>query len=155
MNKLEEEIQRLKQELDRKKEELSDVRKLVGRDVDREFPPAVEGMSDRELESHLRDTLPLINGFVESKPDLRELKSHRRVFGRPVLALKRALLETTVRPLEEFIERQVKFNRQAAALLQALHLRSGRYAARIKDLEERIAACEEDLALLKSAAGKK
>ena len=155
MNKFEEEIQRLKQELDRKKEELTDLRKLVGKDVDREFPPAVEGMSDRELEIYLRDTIPLINGFVETKPDLRALKSHRKVFGRPVLAFKRAMLETTVRPLEEFIERQVKFNRQAAVLLQALHQRSGRYAARIKDLEERIAGCEEDLALLKSAAEKK
>jgi hypothetical protein len=155
MNKLEEEIQRLKQELDRKKEDLTDLRKLVGKDVDREFPPAVEGMSDRELEIYLRDTIPLINGFVETKPDLRALKSHRKVFGRPVLAFKRAMLETTVRPLEEFIERQVKFNRQAAVLLQTLHQRSGRYAARIKALEERIAACEEDLALLKSAAEKK
>ncbi|MBN1940253.1 MAG: hypothetical protein JW843_11755 [Candidatus Aminicenantes bacterium] len=153
MNKLEEEIQRLKSELDRKKEELSDLRKLVGRDVDREFPPAIEGMSDRELEIHLRDTIPLINGFVETKPDLRELKSHRKVFGRPIAAAKRALLETTLRPLEEFIDRQVKYNRQAAALLQALHQRSGRYAARIKALEERVAACEEDLVLLKSAAG--
>jgi len=155
MNKLEEEIRRLKAELDRKKEELSDLRKLVGKDVDREFPPAVEGMSDRELEIYLRDTIPLINGFVETMPDLRDLKSHRKVFGRPVLALKRALLETTVKPLQEFLDRQVKFNRQAAVLLQALHQRSGCYAARIKACEEKIAACEEDLALLKSAAGKK
>jgi hypothetical protein len=155
MSKLEEEIRRLKGELERKKEELADLRNLVGRDVDREFPPAIEGMSDRELEIYLRDTIPLVNGFVETKPDLRDLKSHRKVLGRPVLAAKRALLETTVRPLEEFIERQVKFNRQSAALLQALHLRSGRYAARIQALEERIAGCEEDLALLKSAVEKK
>jgi len=151
MNNLEDEIKRLKEELDRKKAELVDLRRLVGKDVDREFPPAVEEMSDRELEVHLRDTIPLINGFVETMPDLRELKSHRKFFGRPIVAMKRALLETTVRPLEEYLERQVKFNRQVAALLRTLHLRAGRYAARIKVIEDKAAGFEEDLALLHSA----
>ncbi|MCX6567147.1 MAG: hypothetical protein NTW38_12145 [Candidatus Aminicenantes bacterium] len=157
MNELEAEIRYLKEELDRKKEEISDLRKLLGREIDREFAPPVEELSDKELADYLRDTIPLINGFVETKPDIRAITSHRKTLGRPVVFLKRALLKTTFTQLNasldlqnRFNRDQSRFNRQVAALFRTLHVRDGRRAERLKALEEKVAGYEEDLALLRN-----
>jgi len=150
MKELEQEIRRLKDELERKKEEISDLKKLLGREIDREFAPPVEELSDRELENYLRDTLPLINGFVETKPDIRAITSPRKTLGRPFVFLKRALLETTFTPLNTFLDLQCRFNRQVAVLFRTLHVRDGRRAERLKALEAKVAGYEEDLALFRT-----
>ena len=150
MNELEMEIQRLKEELDRKREEITDLKKLAGRDIDREFALPVEELSDRELEIYLRDTLPLINGFVETKPDIREITSSRKTLGRPFEFLKRDLLDTTFTQFNLHLDRQIRFNRQVAALFRTLQVRDGRRDEHLKALEEKAAGFEEDLALLRN-----
>jgi hypothetical protein len=150
MNKLEKEIRRLREELDRKREELADIRKLFGGEIDREFSAPVEGYSDRELEIHLQEVLASMDALAEARPDLRAVSSHRKTIGRPIVFLKRVLLETTFAQFNIFLEGQLKFNRRILDLLRALHVRDVRGQARFKALEAGIAGCEEDLALLRA-----
>jgi len=147
MNELETEIQRLKEELDRKREEITDLKKLAGRDIDRAFEAPLEEFSDKELDDYLRDGLSAVNTLADARPDLRAITSSRKTLGRPVLFLKRVLLETTFSQLDVFLDRQIGFNKQMVTLIRILR---GRLADRMKALEEKAAGLEEDTVLLRS-----
>ena len=157
MNEIEEEIQLLQDELDRKREEISDLKKLLGRDIDREFSVPVEELSDRELENYLRDQLSAFKAPPDARPDIRAFTSPRKTLGKPFVFLKRALLETTFTRLNVFLDqlglfldRQNGFDRQVAALFRTLHVRAVRQTDRLKMLEVKIAGYDEDLALFRT-----
>ena len=157
MNELEGEIRRLREELDRKGEEISDLKKLLGRDIDREFSVPVEELSDRELENYLRDQLSTFKAPPDDRPDIRAITSPRKTLGKPFVFLKRALLETTFTQLNAFLDqlkvffdRQNGFDRQVVALFRTLHARDSRRAERLKALEAKVAGYEEDLALFRT-----
>jgi len=146
MNELEKEIQALKDELDRKREEIDDLKKLAGREIDRTFEAPLEEFSDRELDVYLKDELSAINDLAASRPDIRAVASARKTLGRPIALLKRKLLETTFIQLDVFLDKQIKFNKQAVTLLRVLHRR---LTERVKALEDRIAGLEEETVLLR------
>jgi len=150
MNELEQEIRRLKDELDRKREEISDLRKLLGGEIDREFSAPVEEFSNKELENHLRELLSSIDAQADSRPDLRAITSPRKTLGKPFVFLKRALLETTFTQLNAFLDLQIRFNRQVASLFRTLHVRAGRQTDRLKMLDAKIVGYDEDLALFRT-----
>jgi len=91
-----------------------------------------------------------MDALAEARPDLRAVSSHRKTIGRPIVFLKRVLLETTFAQFNIFLEGQLKFNRRILYLLRALHVMDVRGQARFKALEAGIAGCEEDLALLRA-----
>lgn len=146
MNELEKKLQALKEELDRKREEIADLKKLTGREIDRRFPASLEDLSDKELGDYLRDTLSEFNDLTEARPDIRAVAPSRRMLGRPIAFLKRKLLETTFIHLDVFLDKQIGFNRQAAALIRILHRR---LVERSSFLEGRIAELEEDSLLVR------
>jgi len=150
MEELAKEIQRLKEELDRKKEEIHDLKKLVNKEIDREFPSHVEEFSEKELETYIREILSSLHIHIESKPDIRTITSHRKTLGKPIVFLKRAFLETTFHCIDSFLDKQTKFNRQIAALCQAVLLRVQHNIERMKRIEEKVSGCEENLAILKN-----
>lgn len=149
MDEQAQQIQRLKDELDRRREEVRDLKAWIGRDIDRDFSAPVEEFSEKELESHIREHLAAINLHVETKPDLREILSHRRTIGKPIAFLKRALLQTTFTHIDAYLDRQTQFNRRLAALIPALLVRAGHAMERARALEEKVAGFEEDLAILR------
>ncbi|MHB8055448.1 MAG: hypothetical protein ACYDH3_09390 [Candidatus Aminicenantales bacterium] len=146
MNEFEKEIQSLKEELGRKRDEISDLKKLAGRDIDREFTAPLEEFSDKEMDDYLRDGLSAVNALADARPDLRAITSPRKALGRPIAFLKRKLLETTFIQLDVFLDRQIGFNKQVVALVRIMR---GRMADRMKALEEKTAGLEEDTALLR------
>jgi hypothetical protein len=148
MDTLAHEIQRLKEELDRKRDEILDLRKLVSEDIDRKFPGSAKDFSDRELEIHLRDSLAALEGREETKPDLKAVLSHRRTLRKPVEFIKRGLLQTTFESLNDFLDKQNEFNRRISTFSQALLIRLRHDRERLKGIEEKVADCEESLALL-------
>jgi len=150
MEELAQEIRRLKEELDRKSEEIQDFKKWVGRDIDRDYSSPVEEFSEKELESHIREHLAAIKIHVESKPDLREIMSHRRTIGKPIAFMKRALLETTFTHLDAFLDRQTQFNRRIAALVPALLFRATHAIERTKWIEDKVGGFEENLVIMKN-----
>lgn len=150
MEELAKEILRLKEELDRKKEEIHDLKKLVNKEIDREFPSNVEEFSEKELETYIREILSSLPIHIESKPDIRTITSHRKTLGKPIVFLKRAFLETTFNCIDSFLDKQTKFNRQIAALCQAILLRVQHNIERMKRIEEKVSGCEENLAILKN-----
>jgi len=150
MEDLAREIQRLRAELEKKKEEIQDLRKLVNKEIDRDFPPDLDAFSEKELDTFIRELISSSKDFTETKPDLKPIKSHRKTIGKPVVLLKRILLETTFDNLELFLDKQMQFNRQSIDLGRALFLRLRVEKERMEKVEERIIACEENLVILKS-----
>jgi hypothetical protein len=144
------EIQRLRAALEKKKEEIQDLRRLVNKEIDRDFPPDLDAFSEKELDTFIRELILSGKDFTESKPDLKPIKSHRKSIGKPIVLLKRMLLETTFDNLDLFLDKQVRFNRQSADLGRALFLRLRIEKERLEKVEERIIACEESLVILKS-----
>jgi chromosome segregation ATPase len=149
MEELAQEIRRLKEELDRKSEEIRDLTQWVGRDIDRDYSSPVEELSEKELESYLREHLAAIKIHGESKPDLRAITSHRGTLGKPIAFLKRVLLETTFTHIDAVLDRQTQVNRRIAALVPALLLRARHAIERTQSIEERISGFEESLIILK------
>jgi glycosyltransferase involved in cell wall biosynthesis len=147
MEKLTQEIHRLKEELDRKKEEIRDLRIWVGKEIDREFSPPAEEFSDKKLEALIRECLSDVSGQEEAKLDLQAITSHRKIVGKPVSYIKRAFLETTFAGLNGFLDRQIQFNRRIAAFSQALLLRLNHNQERIERIEEKIGKGEENPAV--------
>jgi len=153
MEELAKEIQRLKKELDRKKQEIRDLKKLVNKEIDREFPSPAEEFSEKELETYIREILSALRINIESKPDIRPITSHRKTLGKPIVFVKRAFLETTFQCIDSFLDKQIKFNRHIAALCQAFLLRVRHNIERMKNVEDSVSHCEEDLAILKHQLG--
>jgi len=150
MNDLELEVRRLRNELEQKAEEIADLRKLVGREIDREFSAPAEELSDKELRILVQELLTSINGLTDARPDLRAIASHRKTLGKPVAFLKRALLETTFARLNSFANLQIQFDEKTAEVGRALLVRTGRQAELLKTLEAKIAGLEEDLILVRT-----
>jgi len=150
MEELAKEIQRLKEELEGKKKEVDDLKKWINRDIDRQFSSPIEEFSDRELDTLIRDGLAVVLLHVESKPDLRAITSHRKTFGKPIVLLKRALLETTFRRIDSFLDHQFQFNQQIAALCRAFLVRVQHNIEKMSRIEERASRWEEDLVILKN-----
>ncbi|MDP2914052.1 MAG: hypothetical protein Q8O91_01210 [Candidatus Aminicenantes bacterium] len=144
------EIRRLKETLDKKIAEIHDLEELVNKDIDRTFPSPVEEFSEKELTTYIRECLSSIDIDLEFKPDIRAITSHRKTLGKPIVFLKRAFLETTFRSIDSFLDKQIHFNRQISALCRALLLRTSHSRERMKQIEERISGCEENLAILKN-----
>jgi predicted nuclease with TOPRIM domain len=150
MEELSKEIERLKEELKRRKEEIQDLKKLIRKEIDREFSCPLEELSEKELETYIRESLSTLPLHIESKPDIKKITSHRKTLGRPIVFIKRAFLETTFNFINSFLDRQTDFNRRIAGLSRAVLLRLGYNLERIKRIEERVGRCEESLAILKN-----
>jgi DNA repair exonuclease SbcCD ATPase subunit len=144
------EIQRLKEELAQKKAEIRDLKRLLRREIDREFPPNLDEFSDRELDDYFRDCLFPIKEVVDPRPDPKALRSHRKVVGRPVDFLKRLFLRMTGFYVHLLLDDQARFNKLSANLSQALLIRLRRHHERLKGIEDKISGCEMGLSLLKN-----
>ena len=142
------EIERLKSDLLEKKQEVEDIRRLVNREIDREFPAEALDLTEREIEPFIEKRLADIKGnlVLEAKPG--KLKSHRKIFGRPVLFLKRTFITWADIYSRKILDRQNRFNRGSFDLLKAVLLRSRWSKEKLRDLEERLGECEENLVVM-------
>jgi len=144
------EIQRLKEELDRKRKEIEDIKKLANKEIDRSFPPNLEEFSERELESYIAESIASIKTEIDTRPAKEPITSHRKFIGRPIVTLKRFLLQSLADYNDLFLDKQIRFNRQSVDLYQALLLRTKHNKERMEQIQEQISACEESLVVLKA-----
>jgi hypothetical protein len=144
----EREIRRLKNDLLKKKGEVEDIRALVNREIDREFQAEALDLTERELEPFIEESLTDIkeNLILKAEPDA--LKSHRRILGRPVLFLKRTFMTWADIYFKMTLNKQNRYNRSSFDLLKVLLLRSRWSKEKLKDLEKRLAECEESLVVM-------
>ncbi len=143
-----EEIRRLKKDLSKRKEEIRDIRELVQKEIDREYDLDPEGLSERELETYIRESLLVLKKSTDTAPDPKTLRSHRRILGRPILFFKRAYMKMIRFYTGLLVAKQTRFNELSSSLLQALVIRSRREREKQKEIEEKISRCEEHLVLL-------
>lgn len=142
------EIRRLKEDLLKKKAEIEDIRALVNREIDRDFQPEVLDLTERELEPLIEKTLKDIEEGLLLKPGPPMMKSHRKIFGRPVLFFKRTFMTWADIYFQPFLDRQNRFNRSFFDLLKVLLLRSRWSREKLKDLEARLGECEAKLVVM-------
>jgi hypothetical protein len=145
---LEKEIGRLKEELARRREEIAAIEKLAGREIDRTFLTDAAGLSERELDPFIDQTLKAVKARVSLKPDPASFASHRRIFGRFVLRLKRKYIKMTRFYMDPILEQQEGFNRHSLDLQQASLSRLGRLKEELREVEARLSQCEEDLIII-------
>jgi chromosome segregation ATPase len=142
------EIQRLKEELDRKRGEIEDIRELVKKEIDREWPVHVEELSEKELETYIKECVSSIETHIDPKPDKKGITSPRKILGRPIIFFKRALIKMTGVYVHLLLDKQTQFNRQSVSLYRALALRLQHLQEKIKYLQERVSDGEESLVIL-------
>ena len=78
------EIQRLKKEMYKRKEEISDIKKLVNKEIDQEFYSNLSELSEKELETYIEECLSSINRNIDPKPEKKSITSHRKILGTPI-----------------------------------------------------------------------
>jgi hypothetical protein len=144
----EKEIQRLKAELLARKDDLEDIRTLVKQEIDREFHPDAMGLTEREIEKfiELRLAVLLESHTLEAEP--MPPKSHRKVFGRPVLFLKKVFQSWADIYAKAFLDKQNLTNQASLDLIKVLILRSRWSREKLRDLDQRVVKCEEDLVIM-------
>jgi hypothetical protein len=143
-----EEVKRLKAELLKKKAEVDDLRKLVNREIDREFEPEAMDLTERELEPFIEKSLAAVKENLTLKAEPQTLTSHRRIFGRPALYFKRTFMNWVDLYTKMILDKQNRYNRHSLDLLKVLVLRSRWSRDKLKDLEERLGKCEESLVVM-------
>jgi len=142
------EIQRLKKEMYKRKEEISDIKKLVNKEIDREFYSNLSELSEKELETYIEECLSSINRNIDPKPEKKSITSHRKILGKPIILIKRVLLKIIGFYIDLILDKQTQFNQQSVALYQALLLRLRQNKERIKQIEEKVSDCEENLDII-------
>jgi hypothetical protein len=147
---IEKELQRLKEEIGQKKQKVHDIKELVRKEIDLEFFPPLEELSEKELEPYFDKYLSLLEGSLDPHPDKKSLTSHRKILGKPIILMKQFLLRMTgvYTYTSLFLEKQKNFNQQSFALYRALLGRLRKNTEKIKHIEERIIDCEVNLMTL-------
>ncbi|OGD21272.1 MAG: hypothetical protein A2W03_09650 [Candidatus Aminicenantes bacterium RBG_16_63_16] len=150
MTDLSQEIETLKRELEEKKKEIRSLEKLVRGAIDRDFPLEVAEFSERELEDYFRDAVPPLKQVLDPRPGPKSVRSHRKVIGAPIVFLKRLFLRIFGFYTHLLLDEQAKFNRRSAELTEALVTRLRHYRERLEQAEDKVAAFEESLVILKN-----
>ena len=141
-------LKKLKKELHTKKEGVHDLKELVKKEIDRDFPLNLMDFSERELESQMDEYFSLLNKSVDPVPDKISITSHRRWIGKPVVWIKRILLKTTRPYITLILDKQKTFNQKCIDLYQNLIIHQKRYHEKISHIEERIGDCEVQLEVI-------
>lgn len=149
------EIKRLKEEIFKQKEAVTDIRDLVKKEIDRDFPINLWELSERELDNEMGNRLSFLNDDIDPRPDNSSITSHRRFLGKPVVLFKRLLMRLARPYTNLLLEKQRRFNDQAVAFHLASFIRIRQNEQHIRDLHEKLKTIEEDQELLISEINSK
>lgn len=149
---IDQEVKRLKEDLLRRKEEVGDLRRLIGREIDREFEPDAMDLTEREIELFIEKTVAAVREDLALQPEPLTLISHRRILGRPVLYFKRLFMNWSDLYTKRILDRQKRTNLNFFDLLKVLVLRSRWSREKLKELELRLGECEASLVVMISKA---
>jgi len=150
MTDLNREIEALKREIEAKKSEIRGLEKLVRGAIDRDFPIEVGEFSERELEDYFRDAVSPLKLVIDPRPGPKSVRSHRKIIGAPIVFLKRVFIRVFGFYTHLLLDDQTKFNRRSAELTEALVTRVRHYKERLEHAEDKVAAFEESLVILRN-----
>lgn len=139
------ELQRLKQEIHKQKEYIRDIKKLVNKEIDREFPTYLWELSERELDTFLIENLRPILKYPKLRVEENSITSHRKILGKPIVRIKKYFLRIVGPYINKTLDEQTQFNRQSAVLYEALYLRLRHIKEKITQIEKKVMECEESL----------
>ena len=141
-------MEKLKQELQKKKEEIQDINQLVNKNIDGKLPSRLEDYSERELESRLGEYHALLAKSADPLPEDIVITTPRKILKKPVLWMKRKLLNIVNAHVTSVMERQRRFNQKCLDLFQTLIVHQKKMSVKINDLEQRINECESQLDII-------
>ena len=146
------EIQRLKEEVSKKKDEIRDIKRLINKEIDREFFTEVWELSEREYSTFVREYKPPKAKFPDLKMDAKSITTHRKIIGWPIVFFKRILFKMLSPYINKSFDKQMSINRQIEAsyhaLYEALLRRFMQDNEKIRELKGRIENCEETLSII-------
>jgi hypothetical protein len=142
------EINKLKEEIFQQKEKMSDIKELVGEEIDRDFPVDFWELSERELDNEMGNRLSFLNDDIDTRPDPQSITSHRRILGKVIVLFKRLVMKIAGFYTNTILEKQRRFNAQLVAFHLASFIRFRHNERKIKEIREKLKALEEDQELL-------
>jgi len=142
------EMTKLKKELYDKKEEIRDINELANKEIDRKLHSPIEDFSERELESLLDEHHSLLAKSVNPLPEKMVIPSHRKIIGKPIVWIKRRLLNVVSAYVTPIMVKQTAFNQKCVELYQALILHQKKLRKKINHMEERVSECEAHLDII-------
>ena len=138
----------LKKELYDKKEEIQDINELVKKDIDKKLHSPLEDFSERELESLLDEHHSILAKSVNPLPEKLIIPSHRKIFGKPIVWIKRRLLNVVRAYITPIMVKQTAFNQKCVELYQTLILHQKKLRKKTNHTEERVNECEAHLDII-------
>lgn len=137
-------IQQLKEEIYKEIESVHEIRQLVNREIDRDFPIDLWELSDRELDQEMGDRLSQMNDSIDTRPTADAITSHRRVVGKFIVKAKRLVMKLINPYTNTLLEKQRIFNDKLVAFHLATFIRLRRCERKLKDIEEKLTEIEEN-----------
>lgn len=147
-NKIEQELKKLKKELMEKKAEFREIKDLLNEEIDREIPVSIEDLSERELESLLDEYHAQLARSANPLPEKIDVTSPRKIFRKPVIWIKRRLINVVNAYITPIMVSQTTFNRKCVELSQSLILQQKNLRKKINHIEERLKECESHLDII-------
>lgn len=145
---LRKEINRLREELYKQKEKISDIKKLAGKEIDRDFPIDLWELSEIELDNEMGNRLSFLNQDIDPRPDANSITSHRRFLGKPIILFKRMIMKIAGFYTNTILEKQRRLNEQLVVFHLASFIRFRRNERKIEEIREKLKALDEDQELL-------
>lgn len=139
------ELQRLKQEIREQKTRIHDIKRLVKKEIDRNFPTPVWELSERELDTFLTESLRPILEHPHLRVEENAITSHRKILGKPIVRIKKIFLKIIGPYINKTLDEQTQFNRQSAAFHEALYHRLRQIKEKTSRIEKKIMEVEESL----------
>lgn len=114
--KIAKEIQHLKDDLFRRKKDIQDIEKLVNKEIDKEFPVDILGLSEREFKAYIQEWFS--KKYPKLEFDFKFITSHRKILGKPIVLIKRLVLKLIEFYLNNIFKKQTHINQQPLVLFQ-------------------------------------
>jgi hypothetical protein len=141
-------MEKLKKELHERKEEIHDINQLVNKDIDGKLHSRLEDYSERELESRLGEYHALLAKSANPLPEDIVITTPRKILKKPVIWIKRRLLNVVNAHVTSVMEKQREFNQKCLDLFQTLIVHQKKMSRKINHLEQRINECEAQLDII-------
>ena len=141
-------IIKIKEELERERAQVQDINNLLKTRIDRNFKDNLWELSEKELDIDMGDKLSLLNESINPRQDLAEIKSTKKIIGKPITGIKRFIIRVVKHYLDPIYDKHIKFNERLVNFHLASYIRLRHNEKRLKNLEEKISLISEDLEMM-------
>lgn len=137
-------IKQLIDEIGKQKDSVSNLKELLNKEIDKDFPINLWELSNRELDSEMGSRLSFLNDDIDTRPTTQSITSHRGLIGKPIVFVKRLFLKLAGFYTNTLFEKQLRFNEQLVAFHLASFIRFRNNEKQIEILMDKIKKLEEE-----------